>query len=190
MRLALTNSVTIFRRSLDEEFDKKAIARLDFGSGVWSRINSKTKDARKKYAHFGVTLSDRFPSIEVAEDAIKTIREAIHDIYARMGKPSPKWVNLDESGGWPQTRGVGISMAHLAVSRTGADPNAPDTYRIVLVTETGEEKPTIYLAGTTPEEDVFEEVEDLLGRLNVAFSAVRVYRGQDLIYEENLDMRG
>jgi hypothetical protein len=174
-----------FRRSLDEEFDKKAIARLDFGSGLWSKINCKTKEDRKKYTHFGVTPSDRFPSIEVAEDAIKTIREAIHDIYARMGKPSPKWVNLDESDGWPQTRGVGISMAHLTVSR-GADPNAPDTYSIVLVTKTGEEKPFLYLAGTTPEEDVSEEVEALLGRSNVPFSCVRVYRGQDLIHEEDV----
>lgn len=132
-----------------------------------------------------MTLSDRFPPIEVADEAIKTIREAIRDIYGRAGKASPKWVNLDESGGWPQTRGVGISMAHLTVSR-GGDPNAPDTYRIVLVTKTGEEKPTIYLAGTTPEEDLSEEVEDLLGRLKVPFSCVRVYRGQDLIHQENI----
>jgi hypothetical protein len=66
-----------FRRSLDEEFKKKAIARLDFGSGVWSRINSKTKEARKKYTHFGVTPSDRSQLAHKALDRLIGIGEAV-----------------------------------------------------------------------------------------------------------------
>jgi len=178
-----------FRRSLDEEFDKKAIPRLDFGSGVWCKINSKTKEARKKYAHFGVDISDRFPPVSVAEEAIETIREAIHDIYAKVGKQCPIWVDADKSDGWTSTGGFQMT-AHATVLRGQPNPDAPDTYRIVLVTENHEKKATDYFPGTTPEEDVYEQVEDLLGRLNVPFIGVRVYRGLALLYKEDFEMRG
>jgi hypothetical protein len=178
-----------FRRSLDEEFDKRGISRLNFGSGLSGKISSKTKDARKIYAHYGVKLSDRFPQVSIAEDAIQTIREAIHDIYGRMGRQSPVWVDFDDSTGWPQTGGFSAT-AHPTLLRGKVDQNAPGTLRIALVTESGDEKVTDYFPGTTSEEDGFEQVEDLLGRLNVPFSAVRVYRGPNLLNEEKLDMRG
>ena len=175
-----------FRQSLDGEFDKKGIARLDFGSGVWGTISSKTKDARKIYAHYGVKLSDRFPQVSIAEDAIETIRKAIHDIYARMGKQSPVWVDFDESAGWPTGGSVGLPT----VAAMGADPNDPNTLRIALVTEDGAEKVTNTFPGVTPEEDVFGHVEDLLGKLNAPFREVRVYRGSNLLGSEALEMRG
>lgn len=178
----------VFKEGLKKALNDAGKTPIDFGSGLWQDVLNIQK-FRNNYIHIGGKLMDLYPLPSAAEDAIKIIREAIHDIYRRMGKSSPKWVALDESGGWPQPGGFRMT-GHLTVSRVGADPNAPDTYSIVLVTETGEEKPTIYLAGTTPEEDVFEEVEDLLGRLNVPFSAVRVYRGPDLIYEDNFDMGG
>jgi hypothetical protein len=175
-----------FRRSLDDEFDKKAISRLDFGSGIWGKISSKTKDARKKYTHFGVDISDRFPPVSIAEEAIKTIREAIHDIYGKMGRQSPAWVDFDEAKGWP----IGVSFGFATVTAAGADPNDPNTLRIALVTEDGAEKVTNTFPGSTPKEDVFGHVEDLLGRLNVPFREVRVYRGSNLLGSEALDMRG
>jgi hypothetical protein len=178
-----------FRQSLDDQFDKKGIARLDFGSGVWGKIASKIKDARKLYAHRGVKLSDRFPPISVAVDAIQTIRDAIQDIYGRVGKASPAWVQADESSGWSQTGGSKMT-ANLTVLRQGADPGAPDTYKIVLVTPVGEEKPTDYFAGTAPLEDVYEEVEKTIGSLNVPFSGIRVYQGPTLIYSEDFEVRG
>jgi hypothetical protein len=178
-----------FRRGLDEEFDKRGISRLNFGSGVWGKISSKTKDARKIYAHYGVKLSDRFPQVSIAEEAIQTIREAIHDIYGRMGKQSPVWVDFDGSAGRPQTGGF-QATAHLTLLRGQLDQNAPETLRIAPVTEIGDEKVTDYFPGTTPEQDVYEQVEDLLGRLNSPFSAVRIYRGSNLLDEEKLDMRG
>lgn len=97
---------------------------MNFGSGLSGKISSKTKDARKIYAHYGVKLSDRFPQVSIAEDAIQTIREAIHDIYGRMGRQSPVWVDFDDSTGWPQTGGFSAT-AHPTLLRGKVDQNAP-----------------------------------------------------------------
>jgi hypothetical protein len=41
---------------------------------------------------FGVSISDRFPSVSVAEDAIAKSREAIRDIHKKLGKQTTAWV--------------------------------------------------------------------------------------------------
>jgi hypothetical protein len=83
-----------------------------------------------------------------------------------------------------------MGTAHLTLLRGGVDKDAPETFRIALVTENGDEKVTDYFSGITPEGDVYEQVEDLLGSLNVPFSGVRIYQGRNLIYEDQLDVRG
>ena len=179
-----------FKRSLDQEFDKKGMPRIDFGSGLWRDINSTVKGHRKLYTHFGVSLSDRFPPVSIAEDTIKNIRDAIRDIYGRAGKTHPKWVDLDHAGGWPERRGTGIGLsAHATVLHGGARPDLPGVINIALVTEQGEDKPTRYLPPNTPDDEVFWWVEDYLGKLSVHFKAIRVYRGADLIYEDRFEAR-
>jgi hypothetical protein len=61
--------------------------------------------------------------------------------------------------------------------------------KIVLVTQQDEEKVTRYLEPTASDDEVFWWVEDYLGKLNVPFKAIRVYRGQDLILDENIEVR-
>ena len=178
-----------FKRSLDDGFASKGFAALDFGSGIWQEINGKVKGYRKLYTHFGVSLVDRFPSVSIAEHAITKIREAIGDIYTKTGKEIPAWVNLDASSGWPQTGGIRMS-AHLTLLRGPINKNDPNVFNISLVTPSGEEKETTWLPANTPEEDIMDEVERLLGCLNAPFKEVRVYRGPELFYQEDLDMRG
>jgi hypothetical protein len=61
--------------------------------------------------------------------------------------------------------------------------------KIVLVTPQGEEKATRYLPPTASDDEVFWWVQDYLGKLNVPFKAIRVYRWQDLIVDENIEVR-
>ena len=70
------------------------------------------------------------------------------------------------------------------------DRNDPNAYKISLVTPNLDEKETIWLEGNTTQEDIADEVEQLLGGLNAPFKEVRVYQGLNLIYQEDLDMRG
>lgn len=96
----------------------------------------------------------------LAEEAIVTIRKAIQDIYARVGKHSPRWIDNDQSEGWQERRiGTGLS-GHLTVSNAGAHPETPGVVKIVLVTEQGEEKATRYLPPATFDDEVFWWVEE------------------------------
>ncbi len=178
-----------FKEGLNKALTDTGKSSIDFGSGIWQSVVTLQKN-RNEYAHKGGKLVDRFPQVPVVEHAIETMRLAIHDIYKRAGKQSPSWVDFDESSGWPQTGGIVMGSAHVSLIGPGVDPAAPETLRIVLVTQSGEEKATEFLAGETPIEDVLEKVEDRIGSLNVPFSGVRVYRGTNLLHEERLDMRG
>jgi hypothetical protein len=177
-----------FRRSLDAEFAGKGLTPLDFGSGLWQKINTLIKGYRTTFAHAGVDIKDRFPPVLVAVEAVETIRQAIHDIYAKTGKSSPPWVDLNQSDGWPQTRGGGM-QAHLTVLEGPIDKGAPNVFKISLVTPAGDEKETRWLPENTPMDEIMDRVEQILGGLNVPFKGIRVYRGQDLLVDENFEMR-
>jgi len=178
-----------FKESLHDEFDKRNIPRLNFGSGLWQEINTTVKGYRKRFVHSGVTISDRFPDVSLAEYAISTIRQAIHEIYAQVGKQSPRWIDHDQSEGWQQ-QVPGIRMdVFPRLLHPGAGPETPGVVKIVLVTPQGEEKATRYLPPTTSDDEAFWWVEDYLGKLNVPFRAIRVYRGQNLIVDENIEVR-
>jgi hypothetical protein len=115
-----------FKESLHAEFDKRNIPRLDFGSGLWQDINTTVKGYRKRFVHSGVSYKNRFPHVSIAEEAISTIRKAIHEIYAQVGKQSPRWIDHDHAGGWRGPgSGTGISSAHLTVLDAGVTPETP-----------------------------------------------------------------
>lgn len=161
---------------------------MDFGSGVWGNLSSKTLKDRTRYAHAGVKFADRFPPTCHAEEAITWIREAIHDIYGRMGKVVFRWVDHDESSGWPS--GGSQALFFGEVRRAGADPDDPATVRIALVTLEGEEKTTEYLPSATKGDESYGRVEQILGSLNTRFAAIRAYRGVHLVHDEQFEMRG
>lgn len=177
-----------FKRDLNEELQNQGKTQVDFGTGFWGRLSSETLKHRTEYAHAGVKLADRFPASSHADDAIAWVRQAVHDIYGRMGKAVPKWLDHDDSPGWPS--GGSRFGAFGVVSRAGADPNDPGTVRIALVTPEGDEKSTEYLPSVTTDDEVFARMEEVLGNLNSPFAAIRSYRGANLIHDEQIQVRG
>jgi len=77
-----------FKDDVNAALGQAGKTAIDFGSGPWQRI-LKIRDSRHEYAHSGVSISDRFPPVSVAEDAVAKIRESIRDIYTRLGKHVP-----------------------------------------------------------------------------------------------------
>jgi hypothetical protein len=178
-----------FKECLHAEFDKRNIPRLDFGSGLWQDINTKIKGHRNRFMHSGVSISNRFPPVSIADEAISTIRKAVHEIYAALGKQAPRWIDSDQSEGWTQrVSGVSVSV-HPTLLHAGASPETPGVVKVVLVNPQGEEKASRYLPPTTSDDEVFWWVEDYLGKLNVPFKAIRVYRGQELVVNEDIEVR-
>jgi hypothetical protein len=126
-----------FKESLHAELDKRNIPRLNFRSGLWQEINTTIKGYRKQFVHSGVIFKNRFPPVSIADEAISTIRQAIHEIYAALGKQAPRWIDSDQSEGWPQ-RVSGFSMSvHPTLLHAGAGPETPGVAKIVLVTLPG-----------------------------------------------------
>ena len=131
-----------FKDDLKTAIKQTGKTGIDFGSGFWKRI-LEIRESRHKYTHAGGSISDRFPPASLAEEAIKVIREAIKDIYSKVGKQPPVWVDLDVSDGWPETRRVGISAYMTLRKGTGVT--------ISLVTPKGGEQPHIELPANTPD---------------------------------------
>ena len=174
-----------FIEKLSRELEKRGKDGLNLDSGVWYDLNKTVRPMRNIFAHVGVESAEkRFPPFSIAENAIKWIRLAIHDIYSRTGKDSPKWVNSDNEGGWPRRQG-GLSGS-LTVLEKGANPNSPAVIKLTLVRDNGKEDDYRYFSSETPEAVLDSWVEDLLrGELmNFSYAKIRVYHGSDFVEHE------
>jgi hypothetical protein len=177
-----------FKRGINDELANQNRPRIDFGSGIWQLVGTRTLQNRNKYTHSGVQIADRFPPLSHAEEAVADVRDAVRDIYARVGKVPPAWIESDSSSGWPR-QGGGM-MGTPTMTRQGADPNNPGTIKITLIFPDGREQPVEYLPSDTPEETILGVVEDILGKLNSSFTGIRVYRGATLLHDESIEVRG
>lgn len=186
--LGITKLERDFKECLHKEFVKRNIPRLDFSSGLWREINIEVKGHRNRFMHSGVSISTRFPPVSIADGAISTIRKAVHEIYAALGKQAPRWIDDDQSVGWQQRRSA-LGIVAQGTMDVGPSADTPGVIKIVLVTPHGEEKPARFLDPNSSDDDIFWWVENYLGNLNSPIKAIRVYRGQDLISEENIEAR-
>jgi hypothetical protein len=73
-----------FKDDLKTAIQQAGKTPTDFGSGLWKRI-LEIRDLRNDYTHMVGRIWNRFPQAVAAEEAIEKIREAIHDIYGKIG---------------------------------------------------------------------------------------------------------
>jgi hypothetical protein len=151
---------------------------------MWQEV-MKVYEQRKSFTHSVQDQTILFPAYSVADDAIRLLRLAIKDMYARTGKAEPKWVDDDEDVYDP--RRPGLNMYGVAtLTTTGGD--APDAVKIAIVLA-ADGKEYIVRAeppGTDPE----PLIEQDLGGTKMAVLAVRVYQGAQLIQEDLVNKRG
>ena len=84
---------------------------------------------------------------------------------------------------------TGCEVRFLCCVGASAQRAPPNVFKISLVTPAGDEKETRWLPENTPMDEIMDRVEQILGALNVPFKGIRVYRGQDLLVDENFEMR-
>lgn len=171
-----------FKENLDAACVEKAVTSIDWGSAVWQRV-STLHQARKDFVHINTIQERLFLSFEEADRAISTAREAIADIFGRVGKSPPNWLQDDDDKGWD--RGLG-TMGHLQAVHAGVDPQGEETVRISYEYKGREYDHKFLPPGTDPE----PHIESLLHSLRIPVMAVRAYRGTTMIYEQKLQMRG
>jgi hypothetical protein len=171
-----------FRENLDAAIAKQGFSKLDWGSGLWQQV-IELQDKRKGYMHRFISESEFFLQATDSDHAIKIVRAAVEGIYQHVGSPSPPWIQDDEDRGWDNGR---RSAANLTLIHAGASEDDPKVIRICFVQD-GKEKLSEVLPGGT---DYAPYVDDLIRRIRVPITAVRVYEGPTLIHERETRMRG
>jgi hypothetical protein len=171
-----------FRKNLDASIEAQGLASLDWSSGLWQRV-IKLQKMRKGYMHRFLFEADLFPSTTRADEAIDIVRNAVVAIYSHVGRPVPAWIQDVDDRGWDHGRGGGVTATLIHAGVSEEDPKA---IKICFV-HGGKEKLTEVLPAGT---DFAPYVKDLIRRVRVPISAVRVYEGALLVHETETTMRG
>jgi hypothetical protein len=170
-----------FQKNLDAAIEQQKLAKLDWGSGLWQQVKA-LQETRKEYVHRFRSVNNLFPEPKIADQAIEIVRKAVKDIYQRVGSSSPAWIQDDNNKGWDKKPNV---TANLTLIRKGAsgDPNA---IKICYISKDEEHVSEILPSGT----DYKPYVDDLIQKIIVPITAVKVYEGQKLVDEIKVEMRG
>lgn len=174
-----------FKENLNEAVKAKNLPDLDWGSGVWQKVLSVHK-LRKEYVHINLDQEKLFPKIEEVERAVNIIREAIKYIYAHSGKTVPNWVTDDEDKGWDGEKNWANISAHATVLRAGVVEGNPKNIRVAYVHKDREHTSEIL----PPDADYLPIVENLLKSIKIPIAAIKVYCGNQLVYNRELNWRG
>jgi hypothetical protein len=170
-----------FKDRLNEAFKANGVPPPDWGAGLWQNVLT-IYELRKNYVHVRIPQERLFAPVHEADEAISILRQAIKDLFDRVGHTAPSWVEDDTNPEMPQD-----STGHLTVTRAGADPSDPARVRIVYEFQGREYESEVLPPETDPE----PWMDNLLRSIVVPITAVRAYRGDhDLINEWNVRMRG
>ncbi|MCC7482953.1 MAG: hypothetical protein IT541_15655 [Hyphomicrobiales bacterium] len=172
-----------FQDNLKEEVAGKNLPKLNWSQGIWQEVSALQK-LRIEFVHQGISDRNRFAEAKQADAAIDVCRRAIKAIYVHAGQVPPEWVDDNSDRGFQEESRFGVG--NLISTGPGVDPNDPDTIRIALVYKDEERITQHCEAGT----DYKPLLDELIRKTRVPISAVRAYRGNDLLEERELLMRG
>lgn len=167
-----------FKDNFNEALDAVDAPRPDWGYGLWQDVLDVYR-LRKDYVHPGVSQDQLFAHVDEAERAIAVLRRAIKDVYSRTETPEEPWPNDDEDPIDPRKEGV----AHSTLIRAGASRESGVRICYVLLGKEHEHQIT------GPHADHIRLMEELLHQIRVPISAVRAYRGGELIDEIVVQLR-
>lgn len=171
-----------FRENLDAVIEKQGFSKLDWGRGLWQQV-AELQEKRKGYMHRFISQSNLFSQAIVADQAIDIACAAIKAIYQHVGSPPPPWIQDDADRGWDNGRRCG---ANLTLTHAGASEDDPKVIRICFIQDGIENVSEVLQSGT----DYAPYVDDLIRRIQVPITSVRVYEGPTLIHERATRMRG
>lgn len=171
-----------FKEKLDAACEERGLTALDWGAGVWQQV-LHLQSARNDFLHINATQANLFPPATDADNALGVVRRAISDIFFRAAKGVPPWLCDDDDRGWDSGPGV---TAHATAVHAGADPDGADTVRIVYEHKGREYDSALLPSGT----DHGPYIESLIQGLCLPVTAIRVYKGKELVYERKVEMRG
>ena len=173
-----------FRNNLDAAIKNKSLPKLNWGCGIWQRVE-KIHQLRIICVHRFISENDLFPKTVLAEQTIEIIRNAVREIYQHVGKTIPAWVRDDYDEGWAVKSGFTIE----ASMHDSTFENVPGAVKITYEYKDQERISEILPPGSDPE----PSVQKLEENFYMPISAIRVYVDNNLIKEvpfEVSKMRG
>jgi hypothetical protein len=171
-----------FKDNLNTAISSKGIDAIDWSQGIWQKI-SIIHRTRKELVHVNQSQENLFLETLVADHAIQHTREAVKDIYLKSGSIVPSWVEDDFDQGWDKGSG---SMFQSMMSKDGADPSSPSSIVVGYVYKGTEHICEAWPEGTNPD----SLIENLLEKLNVPVTRVFVRRGNVILIDQEMTMRG
>jgi len=172
-----------FRNNLDKAIINQGLPPLDWSRGTWQKVSEVHRN-RKDYVHISIAQEDLFAEVDSAERAVQVLREAMRAIYIHARKDPPIWIDDDDDRGWE--RGETSRVICGYISDAGVDENTPDVIKINYVRKGKECPHRLCRPGTDPQ----PVVDELIRRIRVPITAVRAYKGRELIIEKTVRMRG
>jgi hypothetical protein len=88
-----------FKDDMNKAILNKGLISIDWGSGKWQKVIA-LREVRRKYIHVNLPQNELWPDLEVADNAIEVVREAVIDIFQIANMATPKWIYDDNSEGW------------------------------------------------------------------------------------------
>jgi hypothetical protein len=173
-----------FKERMDAALHANGFQLIDWSRGTWQKV-LEIQQWRHDYTHRFVPQANLFPPVSRASEVIATVRDAIRDLYGRVSKSYPTWVDDDEAQGWSGD-GSFSSTAHAMVRRAGANEDDSEVIRVAYVYQGHEYVSEVLPPGADPD----PVVAKLLQEIRIPISAVRVYRGHKLQDERKVRMRG
>lgn len=165
--------------NISNELQALGLAPLDLKTRPWSLLN-ETRELRNKFTHRDCLRAELLTSLSDAENSIETVRSCLIDLFARLGRTPPTWIESDSV-----PRSLGGSMAWLAVVHAGAlDDPEPVSVRVVFG---GHEIETAVMKCS---DDPWPSVEHTVVSVMVPIRAIRIYKGSALVEEVPVDIRG
>lgn len=166
-----------FKEKLDTQLQGIGAPRIDWGQGIWQRIQGVYR-WRKDIVHVGpvpLTLAE-------VQEAISVLRDGVTSIYSAVGKQPPQWQFDDTDSGH---KGGG-SSASATVLHNGVASDDPNRVDVCYVSGGKERRCAVMPSGA----DWRPELETLRASLRVETTALRVYAAGKLIHEERVNIRG
>lgn len=171
-----------FKENLNDAIKKRAFPEIDWGQGVWQKVLTLQK-LRINCIHLFSLQSDLFPDASMADDAIEIVRQAIIAIYNHVGKNAPHWIKDDTDQGWANKGGLSM-FGNAYTMPPGIDENAPDTIKIAYIYKDKECIRDVLHSATDPK----PYVDKLMETIGLPISAIKVYRGKEVIQEIQFPM--
>lgn len=155
---------------------------INWGAYPWKNVLD-IYQKRKNYTHKLLTESELFENEKTSSESIDILRYALTDLSRILKTEFPYWAELTRENGWADSF---FGIAHAYITPKNFDVNSPNAIRMTYTSQ-GEEHILRYLHN---EDEYMDHLQQLLDSAKVPISTVRLYRGDEMLIENEFRMRG